>query len=161
MLSLQEVVMKFSREKQKRFALFFLMVLLGGCTGFEFEILEKQPQQPTRQAEQSLPKTVPSVGGPGRIADLQQEISKLHQEEQWTQDQINQTALELQGPKLIGKSTRDTVDLGDVGRNSADMTAQYEYKSRIKKKRIALENELSQIEQQALGGGGGGGGGSH
>ena len=121
-------------------------ITLTGC-------LQSAPPKPTAASAEAI------TSGPARAAELQQEIAKLQQEEQWTQDQINQTVLELQGSKLLGKSSRDSVDLADGGRNSADMTAQYEYKNRIKNQRVALEKELSQIEQALSAGGGGGGGG--
>lgn len=117
---------------------------LQGCGGSAMA-----PAKPN----QARPAAV--INSSERTNELKREISRLQQEEQWVQDQINQTVLELQGPKLIGRSTRDTVDLADVGRNSADMTAQYEYKNRIKNQRIAKERELNQIEQQSLAGGGG------
>ncbi len=122
------------------------IVGLQGCGG--------SAMAPAAKSTQARPAAV--INSSERTNELKREISRLQQEEQWVQDQINQTVLEMQGPKLIGPSTRDTVDLADVGRNSADMTAQYEYKNRIKNQRIAMERELTQIEQQSLAGSGGG-----
>lgn len=128
------------------FVLCLSVVTLSGCV--QNSPSKSSPAKPTAVAF-----------GSERATQLKQEIAKLQAEEQATQDIINMTLLEMRGPSLLKKGERDQVDQSEVGMHSEHMTAQYEYKSRISKKREVLEAELEAAEKQALGGGGGGGSG--
>jgi hypothetical protein len=119
----------------------FLALAFSGCSSYPLPHLE-----PVKAED-------PAISG-GKAAQLKEITRKL--DENWTKQQDVRTqialeTLEQRGTDLLGKSTRDTVDLSEVAMHSANINHDYKVLEHLKKERETLIQEQGLIEKQSSG----------